>query len=110
MTQKFLEWDNKFSPTTLIYSASNINTTQIHGKINTDDDKQESPMRINYKDRMMKLFLTPDYLDGGLSVGGANFNFVDYSKTEFSNMIPCGGYLSSKIAYGNNECKLGFKL
>ena len=109
MNQKFQEWNNKFSPEPLIFTASNINTTQNNGKIMTDE-KDISPMRINYRDRMIKLFSTPDYLAGCLSAGGANFNLIDYSKTEFSNMIPCGGYLTSKYAYGNNECKLAFKL
>lgn len=96
-----------FSPIPPVKSAFNLNTNQKNGII---DFEKESPMRINYINRMMNLLSSPEYLKNKLSVGGAKIVIVDYSKAELSNLIPCGGYLSNKFAYGNGNCKVGFKL
>jgi hypothetical protein len=106
---EFKIWNNKFSPIPRINTASNVNTNQKNGSI-TIDNNQEPDIRINYKNRMRNLLTQPEYLKGQMSVGGANFVIVDYSKGEITNPIPCGGYLQNKFAYGNNNCKLAFKL
>ncbi len=104
-----MEWNNIFSPIPRINNASNVNTNKQNGNIAIDDNK-EPDIRVNYKNRIINLLTQPEYLKGHMSVGGANFVIPEYSKGEITNPVPCGGYLQNKFAYGNNDCKLAFKL